>query len=426
MKALILAAGLGTRLLPHTKHTPKPLFPIDGRPLLDHVIRSLIKADCRGIVVNTHHLHGQIEAFLKGQRYPVPVTTRYEPDILGTGGAMKNLADFFSGKPFMVINSDIVTDIHLKDVYVFHCRHQDAATLVLHDCPTFNSVSLNSHGCITGFGVRSLHAEHASGTLAFTGIQVLDPSILAHIPAGCFYSSIDLYRQLIQRGEKVRAYFAENHHWRDIGTPEQYREAVYRETVPDAFRAAFPGLAVDDIHRQKLMGDGSDRLWFRLTSGDKTLVMADHGIRENRSTAEVDSFVDIGRFLFEKKLPVPEIHLYHRFSGLVFLEDLGDVHLQAYLKGVHHPEGVISVYETIIEQLAAMWTSGSEGFNPSWTYQSPRYDRGLILERECHYFLRAFINNYMEIPYDVEVLNPEFNTLADGLCIGTCNPETSW
>ena len=82
MKALILAAGLGTRLLPFTRITPKPLFPIAGRPLLDIHIHALRNAGCEAIIVNTHHLAEAIEAFIAERHYPIPVHSRYEPEIL--------------------------------------------------------------------------------------------------------------------------------------------------------------------------------------------------------------------------------------------------------------------------------------------------------------------------------------------------------
>ena len=89
MKALILAAGLGTRLRPFTDHTPKPLFTVSGRALLDITIAKLIEAGCTAVMINTHHLHDQIERFVARQIYAIPVQTRYEPRILGTGGASK-------------------------------------------------------------------------------------------------------------------------------------------------------------------------------------------------------------------------------------------------------------------------------------------------------------------------------------------------
>jgi NDP-sugar pyrophosphorylase family protein len=123
MKALILAAGLGTRLLPYTQHTPKPLFPLGDRPLLDIIIRRLEAAGCESVIINTHHLHNMITDYINSRKYSIPVNTRHEPVILGTAGAIKNAGDFWDDKPFIVINSDILTDIDLKEVYSFHAGH---------------------------------------------------------------------------------------------------------------------------------------------------------------------------------------------------------------------------------------------------------------------------------------------------------------
>ena len=114
---MILAAGLGTRLLPYTKKTPKPLFPVSGRPILEIIINLLQDAGCHEVIVNTHHLHHKIEDFLKNLRSAIPITTCYEPSILGTGGAINNVRGFWDNQPFIVINSDIVTDINLKKAY---------------------------------------------------------------------------------------------------------------------------------------------------------------------------------------------------------------------------------------------------------------------------------------------------------------------
>ncbi|MGD8955670.1 MAG: sugar phosphate nucleotidyltransferase, partial [Desulfobacterales bacterium] len=91
MKAMILAAGFGTRLLPYTGFRPKALFTIADQPILDLMIRQLVAAGCHAIVVNTHHLHDQIEAFVARSGYTIPVQTRFETVIRGTGGAVKNV-----------------------------------------------------------------------------------------------------------------------------------------------------------------------------------------------------------------------------------------------------------------------------------------------------------------------------------------------
>ena len=195
MKALILCAGLGTRLLPHTRCIPKPLFPINGKPLLDRIIQSLIQAGCRSIMINTHHLHQDIEAFLAGQRYAIPVQTRYEPRILGTGGAIHNVRDFWDQDPFMVINGDIVTDMDLKAVYDFHLHHGHPVTLVLCDFPQINTVSVDANQSVIGFDDGDFapsgpdlpkDSRTSARKLTFTGIQVIDPQVLKWIPTPLF------------------------------------------------------------------------------------------------------------------------------------------------------------------------------------------------------------------------------------------------
>ena len=111
MKAFILAAGMGTRLSPYTHHTPKPLFPVGGKPLIDHTIRRLEKAGFTDIAINLHHLAGQIEQFISRQPYRARIRLLHEPRILGTGGGIKNLGTFWPAGPLLVINSDILTDI---------------------------------------------------------------------------------------------------------------------------------------------------------------------------------------------------------------------------------------------------------------------------------------------------------------------------
>ena len=123
MKALVLAAGLGTRLRPFSEHTPKPLFTLDGRPLLGRIIDQLIAAGARTIAVNTHHLAEQIEAYLAAEPFAARIILRHEPAILGTGGAIRNTADIWGTAPFVVVNGDVATDIDLAAVYRYHAGH---------------------------------------------------------------------------------------------------------------------------------------------------------------------------------------------------------------------------------------------------------------------------------------------------------------
>ncbi len=414
MKAMILAAGLGTRLLPFTESTPKPLFTISGRPLLDIIIHSLQSAGCKAVIINTHHLYKDIDAFLASQHYAIPVYTLYEPVILGTAGAIKNAAYFWDAQPFMVINSDIFTDIDLRKVYDFHLSHNHHATLVLHNCAEFNNVWVDKNGFITGFQAQEKEArpDHTK-KLAFTGIQVLDPEILELIPDRIFSGSIGVYKKLILSGKKIKAYISKKYYWNDTGTPERYRETVFDQMAPQAFKRAFPGCVCKKIECLKLKEDGSDRKWCRLTAAGRSLVMVDHGIRKEPGISEIDSFVLIGGHLYDKGISVPAIYLYDTFSGIVFLEDLGDVNLQAVVKAGKNLKQILFYYKSIIKLLIKMSVFGVKQFDRSWPYQTPYYDKEVILENECRYFVDAFLRRYLKLNICYNDFEDEFILLAD-------------
>ena len=413
MKALILAAGFGTRLLPYTEHTPKALFTIAGEPVLERVIRQLAGSGFTGIIINTHHLSHRIEAYLRRRRHPVPVQIRYEPQILGTGGAIKNVADFWESGPLMVLNGDVVSDIDLKQVCEFHRAHPWPVTMVLHDCPRYNTVRVDSENWVMGFEGSPGAKSSARRLLAFTGIQVIEPEVLDFIPSTGFYHSIDAYRNMIAAGRKIMGFIAAGCYWQDIGTPESYSETVFDLMSVPAFNVAFPRSSIGEVTRSKLKGDGSDRHWYRLQSGHRTIVMVDHGIRRNSRTAEADAFVSIGRHLKERTINVPQIYLYDLFSGQVYLEDLGDIHLQDLVRRTRCREDLVNIYKTITGQLIHMWSAGAGDFDPSWTCQTAEYSRDLILEKECRYFAEAFVQDALGRPSPFQTLETEFGRLAD-------------
>jgi len=414
MKAMILAAGYGTRLRPYTNNTPKPLFSIAGRPLLDEIIRRLQQAGCDAVIINTHHLHQQIEDFIADQNYRLEIHTRYEPEILGTGGAIKNVSDFWDNQPFIVINADIVADIDLAEIYNEHCRRRPPATLVLCDDPTFNSVTVEQNKWVTGFSDQSRDDDPTVGSLlTFTGVQVLDPLVLDYIPSGMPYSSIDAFKKILAQGKKLAAIVVPKDRWQDIGTPASYRQAAIDRALPLAFEQVYADADNQPIDRVKLKGDGSQRQWYRLKNSQGSLIMVDHGIRETRLTSEVDSFVQLGKHLYRHGISVPKIQFYDTFCGLVFLEDLGDDHLQQAVKSTDDPQAIIKLYQSIIDQIILMSRRGAANFDQTWTYQTPAYDRNLILEKECRYFQEAFLNGYLGYKIRFQELEAEFSLLAD-------------
>ena len=414
MKALILSAGLGTRLRPYTDHAPKPLFTICGRTLLDITITRLIEAGCESIMINTHHLHAQIEAFIAQQTYAIPLETRYEPHILGTGGAIINVKDFWNDQPFMVINADIVTTIDFREVYDFHCQHGHPATLVLADDPEFNSVITDADGFVAKFHQSSGAPDRSTeSALTFTGIQVLDPEILKFIATETPASSIDAYTRMIAKGKKIKAYISHNAYWKDIGTAERYKLAVFETTAPRTFQRVFPDIQIRAVSREHLKGDGSDRQWYRLKMGQKSMILVDHGIKKSDRVDAADAFVNIGRFLFDRGLPVPQIYEGDTFAGYVFLEDLGNIDLQRAVQQTAHFEKVIGLYQRVIHLLTKISACGVDQFDTAWSYQTPRYGKTLILEKECRYFVDAFLNNYLGLKIKYADFKKEFEFLAE-------------
>jgi mannose-1-phosphate guanylyltransferase len=221
MKAMILAAGFGTRLRPLTDKRPKALMPVANRPILGWSIDYLKNYGCTEIIVNAHHYHDQVLDYVRQHSSTgIKIETRVEQEILGTGGGIKNVEDFWSRESFAVINVDILTDIDLRKVVGQHEKSGALVTLVLHDRDPFNQVAVDSLGNIADIGKRS-----SPGRLAFTGIHVIHPELLSFLPGGVFSDIIDCYRKLIMDGRAIKAYVSRNHYWRDIGTVSSYMAA---------------------------------------------------------------------------------------------------------------------------------------------------------------------------------------------------------
>ncbi len=248
MKAMILAAGFGTRLRPLTEVKPKALMPVANKPILARNIEYLISHGIKEIIVNAHHHHQQIVDYLREESlFGLPIEMKVEPEILGTGGGIKNAEDFWNKEPFFVINSDILTDINLASVYQLHQTSGALVTLVLHDCEPYNQVQVDEQWNITDIAKANM-----PGRYAFTGIHVIDPEILRHIAQGVFSDIIECYRDLIRQRKPIRACLVQGHYWRDIGSIASYL-AANRELAGNSFVIG-PGCSVDSS--VKLMGWG--------------------------------------------------------------------------------------------------------------------------------------------------------------------------
>jgi aminoglycoside/choline kinase family phosphotransferase/dTDP-glucose pyrophosphorylase len=428
MKALILAAGLGTRLLPYTRTIPKPLFTLGSIPVLQHVISQLIQCGCRHILINTHHLSSRIRDFVdsRADALTARIEVVHEPEILDTGGAIANVRSVMADAPFFVINADVATQMDLAPVWHHHNRSRAIATLVLLDRKEFNQVTLDADGFIQRF-------DTPGHGLTFTGIQVVSPQIFDHLPSCRVFSSIDLYSALCP-ARQIQGYVAQDIFWEDIGTP-----AAYSRTARQWMSAQVLGTDIGKTQVHPLAGDGSDRVWFRArptmdTTPDnlrdipsspgndrRSVIVSDHGIclPGSEGRGQLDAFVAIGNHLSSCGIPVPEILAHDALAGMVVLEDLGDTRLAETISWMSTRDEITRIYKTVIDQLILFSRKGAEGFDLSWTCQTPYYSKELILEKECRYFMDAFVCGYLKNDIFAHVLENEFAYIADNALAGS-------
>ena len=222
MRAMILAAGLGTRLRPLTHEIPKPVVPVLGMPLCGFAMEFLRGHGATAFLLNLHHGPDAVrERVLSwaGGRFPVEFT--FEPHILGTGGGIWNAREFLRGGTFVTANSDAVARFPLGEAVARHRESGALATLVLFPDPErrYTPVRVREDGRIAGFGAGAPPGEFEG---FYTGYQILEPEVLDHIPPGrpsCIVR--ETYGPLIARGAPVFAY-ASSGSFLDFGTPGEY------------------------------------------------------------------------------------------------------------------------------------------------------------------------------------------------------------
>jgi NDP-sugar pyrophosphorylase family protein len=228
VRAMILAAGFGTRLRPLTDSLPKPLLPIAGRPLIVWNLLLLRRHAVTEVIINLHHLGHLIEQALgDGSQFGMTLAYSREPAILGTGGGLKQVEPFFGGEPFFVLNGDTLFDLDLGGMADAHRRSRAVATMAVREDPDpdrWGALEVEASGRVARISGRGRQPEGASCKRMFAGVHLMHPRLLASVPAGRESSVIDAYVRAIQDGETVAGYELSGY-WSDIGTPERYEEA---------------------------------------------------------------------------------------------------------------------------------------------------------------------------------------------------------
>jgi NDP-sugar pyrophosphorylase family protein len=232
MRAMILAAGLGTRLRPLTDHRPKALVEIGGQTLLEITLRRLREFGIREVIVNVHHLAEMVVDYLaRNHSFGMRIEVSREDELLDTGGGLKKAAWFFlqggNEEPFLVHNVDVLSTINFAHVLEFHYHHNALATLAVQKRETSRYLTFDKNGELRGRGQRSEMDTpgNAFEALAFSGVHVICPRMLPMMAEEGAFSIIDTYVRLAAEGEKILAFRADNYYWRDLGKPENLEQA---------------------------------------------------------------------------------------------------------------------------------------------------------------------------------------------------------
>jgi len=236
MKAMILAAGVGSRLRPLTDETPKALIDVGGAPMIERVIRRLKSAGVTEVVVNLFHLGDQIAEFLHSRgNFGLRIQFTREVELLDTGGGLKNAAWFFDdGRPFFLHNVDVLSEIDLGALRQSHQENEALATLAVQSRPSSRLLLFDQCGRLCGRETRE-GVEWAKAPvpgverLAFTGIHVIDPAIFSRMTETGVFPITRAYLRLAGEGERIVACRVDGSYWQDIGSAEKLERA--REDV---------------------------------------------------------------------------------------------------------------------------------------------------------------------------------------------------
>ncbi len=237
MKAMILAAGLGTRLRPLTDHRPKALVEIAGRTLLEITLSRLRGFGIREVIINVHHFAGMILEYLKtNDDFGMRIEVSCEEVLLDTGGGLKKAAWFFleesSAEPFILHNVDVISTIDLGRMVQFHTDHRALATLAVQDRETSRYLLFDEQFQLCGRRSGSdqepelVRSSPPAQALGFCGIHVISPRLLAMMNEDGVFSIIPSYLRLAAQGEKIVAFRADEYYWRDLGKPENLLQAA--------------------------------------------------------------------------------------------------------------------------------------------------------------------------------------------------------
>lgn len=276
MKAMIMAAGIGTRLRPLTNVMPKPMIPVVNRPVMEYGVMLLRQHGVTDIIANTHYCPERITGYFgDGGKWAVSMNFSYEEELKGTAGGVRNNA-WFLDETFAVVSGDALTDINLSEMLAFHKASGALVTLALkqvEEVSQYGVTIFNEEKRITGFQEKPAE-EEALSNLANTGIYIFEPEIFNFIPEGFYDFGKDLFPRLVEEKERIYGYVTESY-WSDVGS-----HRVYVKSNRDVLSGGLAGLEYDFCRTGKNFIKGKNILMDDLTViGDNVTVGDDTSLR---------------------------------------------------------------------------------------------------------------------------------------------------
>ena len=332
-KAIILAAGFGSRLSPITDHCPKPLVPLHGKAMILHQLELLQRWGVKEVLVNVHHLaHILVQELPKICPKGLKLNLSFEAEILGTGGGLRNMAWFFDEDPLWLCNADVYQRLHPKPLLDAWEKQKPISCLWM----------LPDQGPRTVQVQRGKVTDFRAGGKTFSGLHLLNRRIFHYLPNRNFSSIIEAYEAALAAGETIWGVEVPESEWADVGTSEQLLRAQGGPVIFPGARLAkgqkSQGLVVApewglSAEEQKILPDvkavelmsarGSDRSFRRFFFPDHSEIC----IRSGTARVENQRFVGHTRFLARRGIRVPGIRKSRKQGRWIQVEDLGSVHL---------------------------------------------------------------------------------------------------
>jgi NDP-sugar pyrophosphorylase family protein len=471
LTAFIPAAGFGERLRPVTDHIPKPLIPVIGKPLIESVLERLSVLPVSQVGMNLHYKKEMIVDWLERSYFRNRVTLFPEDPILGTGGALKNAEIFLREGPFLVHNSDILSEIDLGKLYESHRSSGNFITLAVHDYPEFNNLVVDENGFLKAISRTGNYGmSGAVRILAFTGIAFYSPGFLRFLPAGKS-SVVDAWLKAEDAGHKVGTYDVSGSFWSDIGTPRSYASTVFTmlkkngesvyidRSVTGCVHAevdgyivlekgceigekvfvrnciALPGSRLNGLVKYEnciAVGEsivpfresavlesngkgeifigtgGSDRKYFRTRTGTSSAVK----MRCTEIDKDFERHIEYTRFFRNHDVPVPELISIEPESKSAVFEDLGDISLYGWLKCPRGNAAVERVYKSVLDILVHLQTRVTRAVEECPLLHERLFDYDHF-RWETSYFMERFVRGLLHLETgDLSDIDREFHGLA--------------